>query len=115
MENDLSKIALMSGKLSGTKTFESTLDEKESLDDVETFFKNFIHLKIMFGTDNEVVYINDDQDFLEHVGDIEKSEYISIYPNESFSRIYITTDSQKTYVIRINKVSSIIIAKFISK
>ena len=43
MENDLSKIALMSGKLSGTKTFESTLDEKESLDDVETFFKNFIH------------------------------------------------------------------------
>ena len=115
MENDLSKIALMSGKLSGTKTFESTLDEKESLDDIETFFKNFIHLKIMFGTDNEVVYINDDQDFLEHVGDIEKSEYISIYPNESFSRIYITTDSQKTYVIRINKVSSIIIAKFISK
>ena len=59
MENDLSKIALMSGKLSGTKTFESTLNEKESLDDVETFFKNFIHIKIMFGTDNEVIYIND--------------------------------------------------------
>lgn len=115
MENDLSKIALMSGKLSGTKTFEGTLDEKESLDDIETFFKNFIHLKIMFCTDNEVIYINDDQDFLEHVGAIEKSEYISIYPNESFSRLYITTDSQKTYIIRINKVSSSIIAKFISK
>ena len=36
----MSKIALMSGKLSGTKTFESTLDEKESLDDVETFLNS---------------------------------------------------------------------------
>lgn len=115
MDKDLSKIALMSGRLNGTKTLEGILNEKKNLDDIEVFMKNFVNIKIEFDIDNEVVYINDDQDFLLYVNDIETSEYISIYTNDAFSRLYITLDNKKTYIIRINKVSSAIIGKFISK
>lgn len=115
MSNDLNKIALMSGKLTGTKTLESTLTEIDNPDDIEMFLNKFINLKMDFSISNDVIYINDDQDFLEYIDNIESSKYISIYPNESFSRLYITTDDKKTYIIRINKVSSIIIGKFISK
>lgn len=114
MEKDFNKIALMSGRLTGTKTLESILDEKENLDSIERFLKDFINLKIDFDINNEALYINDDQDFLENLGAIESSEYISIYPNNTFTRLYITTDKKKTYIIRMNKVSSAIIAKFIS-
>ncbi|MBQ9314424.1 MAG: hypothetical protein IJ220_05445 [Clostridia bacterium] len=115
MSEDLSKIALMSGKLSGTKTLDFVLENLEEPDEVESFLKSFIKLKIDFDVSNEPVYINDDQDFLEHLNEIENSEYISIYANENFSRLYITVDVKKTYIIRINKVNSNIIAKFISK
>lgn len=115
MGKDIDKIALLSGKLTGTKTFKSMLNEKENLDDVEKFLKDFISLKISFDIDNKVVYINDDQEFLEHLENIESSECISFYTNSSLSRLYITTDTKTTYIIRINKVSSAIIGKFISK
>lgn len=115
MINDLNKIALMSGKLNGTKTLESILNTKDNLDSIETFLKEFINLKINFDVDNEVIYINDDQDFLLHINSIESSEYISIYANKAFTRMYITLANKKTYIIRINKVSSTIIGKFISK
>ena len=115
MKNDLNKIALMSGKLCGTKTFKGVLDNKERLDEIEEFFKEFINLKLEFDINNNVIYINDDQDFLEYVNFIESSEYISIYTNDTFTRLYITLDNRSTYIIRINKVSSAIIGKFISK
>lgn len=113
--NDISKIALLSGKLNGTKTFGAVLDEKENLDNIELFLKELYDLKISFDMDNEVIYINDDQDFLGHIESIGKSQFISIYTNDILSRLYITTDERKTFVIRMNKVSSAIIAKFISE
>ena len=112
---ELNKIALMSGKLNGTKTFKNVLESIENPDEVEKFLNEFVHLKIDFDILNEPIYINDDQDFLEHLNEIENSEYISIYTNENFSRLYITIDNKKTYIIRIHKVNSNIIAKFISK
>lgn len=115
MVNDLNKIALMSGKLSGTRTLERVFEEKESLDEIESFLKEFVNLKINFDADNEVIYINDDQDFLLHINSIESSEYISIYANKAFTRLYITLANKKTYIVRINKVSSAIIGKIISK
>lgn len=115
MSNDLNKIALMSGRLTGKRTLKTELEQIENPDFIETFLKEFVNLKLDFCINNEVIYINDDQDFLEHVDDIEQSEYISIYPNETFSRLYVTADAKKTYIIRINKVSSAIIGKFISK
>lgn len=115
MSEDLNKIALMSGKLNGTKTLEYVLENIENPDEVECFLKQFTNLKIIFDVSNEPIYINDDQDFLEHLNEIENSEYISIYTNENFSRLYITIDMKRTYIIRINKVNSNIIAKFISK
>jgi hypothetical protein len=114
MEADINKIALISGKLTGTKTLKSILNEKETLDNIEEFLKSFINLKIDFDISNEVIYINDDQDFLGELKYIESSEYISIHPNDTFTRLYITTSEKKTYIIRINKVSSTLIAKFIS-
>lgn len=113
--NDSNKIALMSGKLSGTRTLKDVLNEIENPDDVEVFLKEFCDLKLQFDIENEAIYINDDQDFLDHLESIESSKYISICANNTFSRLYITVDNKKTYIIRINKVSSSIIAKFISK
>lgn len=115
MSEEGNKIALMSGKLSGTKTLSYVLENVQNPDEIEKFLKEFIKLKIHFDVSNEPIYINDDQDFLEHLNEIENSEYISIYTNESFNRLYITIDRKRTYIIRINKVNSNIIAKFISK
>ena len=115
MSNDINKIALMSGKLNGTKTFLSVLERKENLDDKEMFLKQFANLRLKFDINNEVIYINDDQDFNEHISNIENSEYASIYTNNSFNRLYLTVDNKKTYIIRMNKVSNSNISKFISK
>lgn len=109
------KVAFLSGKLSGTKTIEKEFEVIENPDEYEIFLKEFINLKFDIKVDNEVIYINDDQDFEEQVKNIEKSEYVSLCVNEKFSRIYITSDEKKTYVIRINKVSLNLIADLISK
>ena len=109
------KVAFLSGKLSGTKTIEKEFEAIENPDEYEIFLKEFINLKFDIKVDNEVIYINDDQDFEEQMKNIEKSEYVSFCVNEKFSRIYITSDEKKTYVIRINKVSLNLIADLISK
>lgn len=109
------KVAFSSGKLNGTKTLLSTLEAIETPDDIEKFLLDFINLKIEFEITNETTYINDDQDFLEIIPQVESSEYISIYTTETFSRLYITTDNKKTYIIRLNKVSTALIASFIAK
>lgn len=115
MSEEVNKIALVSGKLSGTKTLETVLNTKENLDEIERFLKDLINIKVEFDISNEPVYINDDQDFLEYLNEIESSEWISLYVNQSFTRLYITIDGSKTFIIRINKVNSNIIGKFISK
>ena len=115
MVEEINKIALMSGKLNGTKTIETVLNTKENLDNVELFLKDLISLKLNFDISNEPIYINDDQDFLEYLNEIESSEWISLYVNQTFTRLYITIDGSKTFIIRINKVNSNIIGKFISK
>jgi len=115
MAEEQNKIAFISGKLNGTKTLADVFDQIETPDEIEMFLKQFIHLKLEFNVLNEPTYINDDQDFLEHLNEIETSEYISIYMNDNFNRIYLTVDQKKTYIIRINKVNSNIVAKFISK
>lgn len=112
MENN--KVALMSGKLSGTRTLKSTIEEIVSKDEIEKFIQDFANLKLGFQIDKEITYINDDQDFLEYIETIEQSNYLSIYINETFTRFYTTIDRGKTFVIRINKVSSALLAKFIS-
>lgn len=103
------------GRLSGTKTIESEFKNIENPDDYEKFLKEYINLKFDIEDNNEVIYINDDQDFLEQIENIEKSKYVSFCVNKKFSRIYITTDESKTCVIRINKVSLNLISDFISK
>lgn len=110
-----SKVAFLSGKLNGTKTIENEFESIKNPDAYEVFLKEYINLKFNIDDDNEVIYINDDQDFEEQVKNIEKSEFVSLCVNEKFSRIYITSDEKKTYVIRINKVSLSLIADLISK
>ena len=81
------KVAFLSGKLSGTKTIEKEFEAIEKPDEYEIFLKEFINLKFDIKVDNEVIYINDDQDFEEQMKNIEKSEYVSFCVNEKFSRI----------------------------
>lgn len=109
------KVAFLSGKLSGTKTIESEFEKNTNPDEYESFLKEYINLKFEIEDDNEVFYINDDQDFLEKVSEIEKNEAVSLCVNEKFTRIYITSENKKTYVIRLNKVSLNLISDLISK
>ena len=111
MEN---KSALMSGKLTGTKTLESELNAIDTPDEIEEFFKSFIKKSFEIKTDNKAIYINDDQDFLEKVRNLENYDAVSIHVNEAFSRLYVTTEDRITYVVRINKVSTNLINSFIS-
>lgn len=112
MEN---KIAFLSGKLNGTKTLESELDEIKNPDEIEMFLKAFIKTKFTLSTDNEIIYVNDDEDFKLRINDLEKSDAVSIYINENFTRLYVTTGTSVTYAVRINKVSTELINSFISR
>lgn len=109
------KAAFLSGKLTGTKTLESELGAIKSPDEIEMFLKAFIKTKFTLETDNEIIYVNDDEDFNSRMSDLEECDTVSIYVNESFTRLYITTSEKITYAVRINKVSTILINSFISK
>lgn len=149
------KKMLLSGRLSGTRTFASDLEQIKEPDDIERFLLYFTKLKIDLDTinnnstsvqnieatdnetksnndiydtnntfhneeistfnDNTIIYINDDQDLLEVCDDISTSNFISLYTTENFSRLFITIDTGKVYIIRLNKVSSAIIGSIISK
>ena len=109
------KKAFVSGKLSGTRSLVSDIEALSNPDDVEKFLLEFSSIKFDFDTNNPIKYINDDQDFLECLSIIDSSKYISIHPTPSFSRLYITTDDKSTYIIRLNKVSTALIATFIAK
>lgn len=136
------KKILLSGKLSGTRTFSSELEQIENPDNIEKFLLYFSKLKIDLNNinellndindyqsssntvddctienkeENKIIYINDDQDLLEINDLILNSAFISIYYTDNFSRLYITLDSGDTIIIRLNKVSPAIIGLFISK
>ncbi len=109
-----SKAAFLSGKLSGTKTLEGELEAIQNPDEIEMFLKAFIHAKFSVDYENEIIYVNDDEEFEEKFSELEKFDAVSIYVNESFSRLYITAE-KKTYAVRINKINSDLINKFISK
>ena len=109
------KKAFVSGKLSGTRSLVSDIEALSEPDDVEKFLLEFSSIKFEFDTNNPIKYINDDQDFLECLSIFDSSEYISIHPTPSFSRLYITTDDKSTYILRLNKVSTALIATFIAK
>ncbi len=111
MEN---KSVIISGKLTGTKTIESGLDALETPDDIEIFLKEFIKKSFDITTENEIIYINDDEDFTEKLSEINEYEDVSIHVNDSFTRLYITTKTKITYILRINKVSINLINSFIS-
>ena len=108
---------LLSGKLSGTRTFTSELEQINEPDDIEQFLLYFSKLNIDIDElkSTNFKYINDDQELLEINEQILASKYISIYPTENFSRLYITIDTKETFAIRLNKVSPAIINTFISK
>lgn len=111
------KKILLSGRLSGTRTFTSELEQLDNPDDIEKFLLYFSKLNIDMDELHctNFKYINDDQELLEINSQILASEYISIYPTENFSRLYITLDTRETFAIRLSKISPAIIGAFISK
>lgn len=109
------KKAFLSGKLSGMKTLKNELDLIENPDTYEKFLKEYVNLKFDIDSDNEVIYLNDNQDLKERLNEIELSKYMSLCVNKGFTRIYMTTDQKKTYVLRINKVNPLLISDLISK
>lgn len=108
------KAAFLSGKLTGTNTLEGELESIQNPDEIEMFLKALIHAKFTIDYDNEIIYVNDDEEFTEKLSEIESLGAVSIYVNDLFSRLYITAD-KKTYAVRINKIESDLINKFISK
>lgn len=109
------KEVFLSGKLSGTKTLSSELDTISNPDEIEMFLRAFVKTKFNLTADNEIVYVNDDEDFVSKVENFEKLNAVSIYINETFSRMYVTTEEKMTYAVRLNKVSTDLIGSFISK
>lgn len=112
------KKILLTGKLSGTRTFISELEKIECPDSIEQFLLMFSKLKLELPTtlkNTKITYINDDQDLLQAIKKIQDSKYISLFHNENFSRLYITIDTEEAFMIRLNKVSPAIIGIFISK
>ena len=111
------KKALLSGRLSGTRTFSSELAQIENPDEIEKFLLYFSTLKLDYSNlkISNVNYINSNEDLQESNDKISKSNYISLYHTDDFSKLYLTTDSKETFVINLNKITPSIIANFISK
>lgn len=111
------KKALLSGKLSGTRTFSSELAQIENPDEIEKFLLYFSTLKLDYSNlkISNVNYINSNEDLQEALEKISKNDYISLYHADDFSKLYITTDSKESFVINLNKISPAILANFISK
>lgn len=121
------KKILLSGKLTGTRTFSSELEQIQNPDNIEKFLLSFSNLKIdiddSFSEDkgnnkdiNEenIIHINDDQDLLEVNATILSCKYIGVFHNDDFSKLYLTTDEDKTYIITLNNISPSLISVFIS-
>jgi hypothetical protein len=115
MVNDVNKKVLLSGKLNGTRSLENTLKSISNPDEIEQFLIEFLDIKLDFDLSNSITYINDNSEFETHIGFIEKSQFISFHPTPNFTRLYVTTDNKKTYIIRLNKVSSGLIADLVAK
>lgn len=109
------KKAFLSGRLTGKRTLENELNSIINPDEYEKFLIEYTNLKFEILTDNEIVFLSDNQEFKNKVSIIEESEYISLSINENFTRLYITTDSRKTFVIFINQIDAILISNLISK
>lgn len=112
---DLNKKGLLSGKLNGTRTLISDLQSLDNPDEVEKFLLDFASTKFDIDSKNKIIYISDDQDFLESTTAIETSNYISLNPTPNFAKLYITTDDRKTYMLRLNNISTTLIGTFIAK
>lgn len=108
------KKILLSGKLSGTRSFLSDLEKIDFPDDVEKFLLEFSKLKIELFSSYDIKYINDDQEFLDVIDHICASRFISIYHTDNFSRLYLRIDSGEIFVVRLNKVSPAIVGTFIT-
>lgn len=109
------KLAFLSGRLNGIRTLETDLNSIENPDIYERFLKEYINLKLDIETNNEVIYLDDEQKLIEKLPLIEKSEYVSFSVDETFKKIYITTDDKITFVIKLNRANTTRISDLISK
>lgn len=109
------KLAFLSGRLNGIKTLESDLNSIENPDIYERFLIEYVNLKLDIKTNNEVIYLDDEQKFLEKLHYIEESEYVSFFVEDTFKKIYITTDEKMTFTIQLNKANTARISDLISQ
>lgn len=109
------KKGIISGKLTGTRSLISDLESISEPDAIEKFLLDLTLKKFNTSSANEIVYISDDQDFLKCVSAIEASNYISLNPTSNFTKLYMTTDDRKTYMIKLNSISTTLIGSFIAK
>ena len=109
------KLAFLSGRLNGIRTLETELNSIENPDIYERFLIEYVNLKLDIETNNEVIYLDDEQKLIEKLPLIEKSEYVSFSVDDTFKKIYITTDEKMTFIIKLNKANTTRISDLISK
>ena len=109
------KLAFLSGRLNGSRTLETELNSIQNPDIYERFLIEYVNLKFDIKTDNKIIYLNDEETLMENITFIEKSEYVSFCIDETFKKIYITTDDKNTFVIKLNRANTIRISDLISK
>ena len=112
---DENKTAFLSGRLNGTKTLETELNSIQNPDMYEKFLIEFLNLKLKFGINNEIIYLNDKDVLDERFKSIDESTHVSIFIDEKFNKICITTNDKKTYIIKINKTNITFISNLISR
>ncbi len=100
---DSTKKPFTSGKLHGTKTFKSTLEEKNDLDNIEKFLLEFETFKIpeLHMNYDNIKNIDSDEEFNELF--INESK-IGLLFSEDYSEIFISSES-KHYIITTQNIS----------
>lgn len=111
MEN---KSTLITGKLTGTRTLASELNQIEQPDEIEQFLKEFIQMKFDVSDANNMIEARTEKEAANAASELSLDDAVAVYTNKYFSWMYITTKDQTTYKIKISRSNLSAISSFLS-
>lgn len=99
------KSTLISGKLTGTRTLFSDLEEVENPDEVELFLKDFLEIKFSISNDNNLIFVQTEEEFKKAISELKEDNEVSLFLDSSMTKLFVTTGDKTTYVMSIHESS----------
>ena len=99
------KASIMSGKLKGTRNLISEFNDIKDPDEIEKFLKDFINLSFYIASNNEIIEVESEENLNKVFDSLMNETCLSLFPDDSFQKLCITTKNDVTYSIKIQESS----------